>query len=60
MTEKPKTIYKDGLRWNLLPKEAYGKEVYVPCNTPYHYLSLGIKSKCDVGCLKINNLSLNI
>ncbi len=26
MTEKPKTIYKDGLRWNLLPKEVYGKE----------------------------------
>lgn len=42
MTEKPKTIFKDGLRWNLLPKEVYGKEVYVPCNPPYHYLSLGM------------------
>ena len=42
MSEKPKTIFKDGLRWNLLPKEVYGKEVYVPCNPPYHYLSLGI------------------
>ena len=42
MDKKPKIIYKDGLRWQLLPKEVYGKEVYVPCNTPYHYLSLGI------------------
>lgn len=40
MTEKPKTIYKNGLRWNLLPKEVYGREVYVPCNFPYHYWSL--------------------
>ena len=43
MTEKPKTLYKNGLKWNLLPKEVYGKEVYVPCNTLYHYWSLGIK-----------------
>ena len=42
MTEKPKTIFKDGLRWNLLPKEVYGKEVYVPCNLPHHYLRLGM------------------
>lgn len=48
MTEKPKTIYKDGLRFNLLPKEVYGKEVYVPCNVLYHYWSLGVKSKGDV------------
>lgn len=40
MTEKPKTIHKNGLRWNLLPKEVYGREVYVPCNFPYHYWSL--------------------
>ena len=42
MSEKPKTIFKDGLRWNLLPKEVYGKEVYVPCNPPSHYLRLGM------------------
>ena len=45
MTEKPKTIYKNSLRWNLLPKEAYGREVYVPCNFPGHYWSLAVKSE---------------
>lgn len=45
MTDKPKSIYKDGLKWDLLPKEVYGKEVYVPCNTIYHYWALGITNK---------------
>ena len=44
---KPKTIYKNGLRWNLLPKGVYGREVYVPCITTYHYLNLGIKGDID-------------
>ena len=47
MIEKPKTIYKNGLRWNVLPKEVYGREVYVPCNFLDHYWSLGIKSEGD-------------
>ena len=45
MTEKPKKKKKNGLKWNLLPKEVYGKEVYVPCNTLYYYWSLGIKGR---------------
>lgn len=45
MTEKPKSIYKDGLKWDLLPKEVYGKEVYVPCNPLSHYWALGITNK---------------
>ena len=45
MTDKPKKIYKDGLLWGLVPAEVYGKEVYVPCNTIYHYWTLGIKNK---------------
>ena len=43
MTEKPKRVCKDGLWWGYVPKEAYGKEMYVLCTQPYHYLSLGIK-----------------
>lgn len=42
---KVKTIYKNGLRWNLLLKEVYGKEVYVPCDFLCHYWSLGIESE---------------
>ena len=45
MTKKPKLIYKNGLRWNLLPKEVCGKEMYVPCNPTNHYYALGIKKK---------------
>lgn len=45
MTKKPKTIYKNSLKWNLLPKEVYGKEMYVPCNFSGHYWILGTKKK---------------